>query len=98
MLFRSEIFKNVEDEKRKLAEGLIDDAAFLFAENARLKEMMKEDGMVKVHPSNANLQKPTEAAKQYLRNVNSYAVVIKALAGILNKSTLDEDEGLSDYE
>lgn len=94
----NKIFEVVEDEKRKLAEGLIDDAAFLYSENDQLKDMMEETGMVKVHPNNPNLQKPTEAAKQYLKNVNSYAVVIKALASVLNKADFDEDEGLGDYE
>ncbi|MCM3053679.1 hypothetical protein [Caldibacillus thermoamylovorans] len=94
----TEIFTSVDESKRKLVEGLIEDAAFLKSENFVLRNTLSETGMVKIHPSNPSMQKPVEAAKQYLKNVNSYAVIIKTLNGILNKNILDDDEDLSDYE
>ncbi|MEK6455208.1 hypothetical protein [Caldifermentibacillus hisashii] len=94
----TEIFTSVDESKRKLVEGLIEDAAFLKSENFVLRNKLSEIGMVKIHPSNPSLQKPVEAAKQYLKNVNSYSVIIKTLNGILNKNILDDDEDLSDYE
>ena len=94
----TEIFKDVESNKRQLAEGLIQDAAFLLAENHALRANMASTGMVKVHPEYPEIQKPTESAKQYLKNVNSYAVVIKTLNGILNKSGVEEEEELSEFE
>ncbi|MEN2765672.1 hypothetical protein [Ornithinibacillus xuwenensis] len=87
-----EIFQDVENSKRKLVEGLIEDACFLKSENHELKEILKETGMVNIHPSNKQLQKPVEAARQYLKNVNSYSVIIKTLNGVLNKNILDDDE------
>lgn len=86
------IFEIVEIDKRKLAQGLIEDAAFLYAENFVLKELMKDVGMLKVHPSNKTMQKQTEAGKQYLKNINSYSVVIKSLSSILDKNIIEEDE------
>lgn len=94
----AEIFSTVDESKRKLVEGLIEDAAFLKAENFVLRKTLTETGMVKVHPENSSLQKPVEAAKQYLKNVNSYAVIIKTLNGILNKNMLDDDDDLSEFE
>ncbi|MEN0650592.1 hypothetical protein NSQ82_16535 [Caldifermentibacillus hisashii] len=94
----TEIFTSVDESKRKLVEGLIEDAAFLKSENFMLRNRLSETGMVKIHPSNPSMQKPVEAAKQYLKNVNSYSVIIKTLNGILNKNILDDDEDLSDYE
>ncbi|WAA10321.1 hypothetical protein [Fervidibacillus albus] len=94
----AEIFSTVDESKRKLVEGLIEDAAFLKAENFVLRKTLAETGMVKVHPENSSLQKPVEAAKQYLKNVNSYAVIIKTLNGILNKNMLDDDDDLSEFE
>jgi len=94
----TEIFTSVDESKRKLVEGLIEDAAFLKSENFFLRKTLAEIGMVKIHPSNPAMQKPVEAAKQYLKNVNSYSVIIKTLNGILNKNMLDDDEDLSDYE
>ena len=93
-----EIFRDVDEPKRKLVEGLIEDAAFLKAENASLREAMKATGMVKIHPERPGLQKTVEAAKQYLRNVNSYATVIKTLNGVLSKNILEDEDDLSEYE
>lgn len=87
-----EIFSEVEPGKKKLVDGLIQDAAFLYAENLRLKAVINETGMVRLHPTINGLQKPTEAAKQYLKNVNSYAVVIKALNSVLSKNIPEEDD------
>lgn len=94
----TDIFKDVEESKRKLVEGLIDDAAFLKSENYELKLLLQETGMIKIHPSQRHLQKPTEAARQYLKNVNSYAVIIKTLNGVLSKNIIDDDDELSEFE
>ncbi len=93
-----DIFKGVEDTKRRLVEGLMEDAAFLRAENTVIKESLSKGGMVKSHPKNPDIQKSTEAAKQYLRNVNSYAVVIKALNSVLSKDITEEDGDLDEFE
>jgi regulator of replication initiation timing len=87
------IFEVVEESKKELVQGLIEDAAFLAAENNELREILSASGMIKVHPKYPELQKPTEAGKQYLKNINSYSVVIKTLNGILNKNAVEgEDE------
>lgn len=94
----TEIFKDVDDSKRKLVEGLIEDAAFIKAENHMLKEAISKTGMVKIHPDNPELQKPIETAKQYLKNVNAYAVVIKSLNSVLDKNIIEDEDELSDFE
>ena len=87
-----ELFKGVDPVKRKLTEGLRQDAAFLKAENAMLRHIMKETGMIKVHPEYPEVQKPVEAAKQYRSNVEKYSVVIKTLNSVLSKDTTDDDD------
>lgn len=94
----SEIFREVEKSKRELVEGLIEDAAFLKSENHALKEVLDKTGMVKFHPTDNSLQKKTPAADQYLKNVNTYATVIKTLNGVLSKNILDDDDELGVYE
>lgn len=94
----TEIFADVEEGKRRLVEGLVEDAAFLRAENYELKQTLKETGMVSIHPQHKQLQKPVEAARQYLKNVNSYSMIIKTLNGVLSKNVLDEDDGLDQFE
>ncbi|WP_379136009.1 hypothetical protein [Paenibacillus sp. sgz500958] len=93
------IFADVDPSKAQLVEGLLEDAAFLKAENTVLKKALIATGMVKIHPTNPDLQKPVEAARQYLKNVNSYSVIIKTLNSILNKNIIDDDDDdLDDYE
>ncbi len=94
-----EIFQNIEEDKAKLVEGLVEDAAFLLAENNALREIIGATGMVKIHPQYPEMQKSTEASKQYLKNVNAYAVVIKTLNGVLNRSIVDQDDDeLDEFE
>lgn len=94
----TEIFQDVEETKRKLVEGLIEDAAFLKAENFVLRESLEKTGMVKIHPTQSDLQKPLETAKQYLKNINSYSVIIKTLNGVLNKNIIEEEDDMSEFE
>jgi regulator of replication initiation timing len=94
----TEIFADVDEGKRKLVEGLVEDAAFLKSENYVLKQNLKETGMVNFHPQNKHIQKPVEAARQYLKNVNSYAVIIKTLNGVLNKNMIEDEDELGDFE
>ncbi|GGJ61933.1 hypothetical protein [Virgibacillus salexigens] len=94
----TEIFSDVEESKRQLVEGLIEDACFLKSENHDLKLLLSDTGMVNIHPTRKELQKPVEAAKQYLKNVNSYAVIVKTLNGVLNKNIIDDDDELSEFE
>lgn len=94
----AKIFHDIEPSKAQLVEGLIEDAAFLLAENHELRQIISDAGMVKIHPRHPDIQKSTEAAKQYLKNVNSYAVVIKTLNGVLNKSAIEDEDDLSEFE
>jgi len=92
-----EIFSDVEPTKARLVEGLIEEAAFLFAETAELRIIIERSGMVRVHPDRPELQKPTEVAKQYLKNVNAYAVIIKALNGVLQKNVVEGEDAFDAF-
>ena len=92
------IFAEVEPAKKQLVEGLIEDAAFLYAENWALRQGLQQTGMVKAHPQYPEMQKPVEAARQYRMGVNTYSVIIKALNGVLSKNLLgDEEDELEEY-
>lgn len=88
----TEIFKDVEESKQKLVEGLIREAAFIYSENIALRESLEQTGMVKVHPTKPDMQKPLDTAKQYLKNVGAYAIVIKTLNGVLQKNQIEQDD------
>ena len=91
------VFAEVEESKRKLVEGLIYDAAFLYAENWELRRMIAETGSVITNPHNPHQQKTLPAATQYLKNANSYAVVIKALNSILSKNEIDPEDDMDEF-
>jgi len=93
----TEIFAEVEPSKARLVQGLVEDAAFLFAENFVLKQQITETGMVKIHPQHPEMQKPILTAAQYLKNINSYAVVIKTLNGVLMKNTIEGEDAFDEF-
>ena len=92
-----EIFQKVDPDKQKLVEKLLHDAAFLSEQNDQLRASIEVTGMVKFHPTNPNLQKPTEAAKQYLRNLQTYSVVIKTLNNIFTKNSIEEEDAFEQF-
>jgi hypothetical protein len=94
----TDIFKDVEPSKRQLVEGLVEDAAFLYAESYFLRQSLGITGMVKVHPDYPDIQKPIETSRQYLKNVNSYAVIIKTLNGVLSRNMLEPDDDLEEFQ
>lgn len=94
----NELFVDVDENTKKLNEGLIKDAAFLYAENYILKQSLDVTGMIKFHPSNPTLQKQLPAAKEYRQNLTSYSVVIKTLNGVLEKVNDDDDDDMDEYE
>lgn len=92
------IFADVEESKRKLVSGMIEDAAYLFAENKALRALLAETGMVRINPDNPTQQKPIEAAKQFRQNSAAYAVVIKTLNGVLSKNIIEPDDGMEEFK
>lgn len=93
----AEILKDIDENKRALVDGLIDQAAYLTIENNDLQESLVITGMVKIHPQNPGIQKPVEAAKQYRQNVNTYAVIIKTLNGVLMKDAGAEEDAFDEW-
>ncbi len=91
------IFENVDENKRKLAEPLLLEAAFLEEQLRELRTMP----MIRVNPENPAQQKRTEAAKQYKENIQSYTGIIKVLNSILQRNLIEEtdefDEFLEDF-
>ena len=91
------IFQKVDPDKQKLVEKLIHEAAFLANQNDHLRSLIEQTGMIKTHPTQPNLQKPTEAGKQYLRNLQAYSVVIKTLSAVLTKNAIEEEDAFDSF-
>lgn len=92
-----ELFADLDPKKLKLIEGLLDDAAWLKANNTALKMAMVETGMVKIHPEHPEIQRPVETARQYLRNLNSYAAVIKTINSIAQHTGEEGEDAFDEW-
>jgi hypothetical protein len=92
------IFEKVDAEKQKLVEKTIEHTVFLSDELDRLKvQISNTGGMVRIHPDNPNLQKPTEVGKQYLKTLQAYNLCIKTLNSILSRNQVDEEDGYDQF-
>ena len=76
-----EIFRNVDEDQRQLADKLIDEVVFL---EERMKEL-KQLPFIAVHPENPSRQKVTSAAKLYKDCSASYMNALRILISILRK-------------
>lgn len=77
----NEIFKDIDENERKLIEPLLDEVIFLEVQMMDLKQLP----FISVHPKNPALQKKTEAAKLYKECSQSYMNAIRILVGVLHK-------------
>lgn len=92
-----QLFKDIDQAKKDLIEGLIVEAAYIRVENAAIRESLNKTGMIRYSPANPAIQKPVESARQYRQNVNTYAVVIKTLNSILQKNALEDDDPFDEW-
>lgn len=89
----NEIFEGVDEPQRKLAEGLIQETAYLKAELYEMHSVLDEVGLIKIHPTDKTKQKALPIANEYRRTANIYALNIKTLNSILMKNVIEgEDE------
>lgn len=94
----NKIFDKVEEDKRLLAENTIEQAANLTGELFELYENIKKNKSVVVSNKNPSHQLITESAKLWNKYLNTYAVLIKTLNGILEKNLIDPEDDFDEFE
>lgn len=78
------ILKGLPEDKKKMAEGLISQAAFMVATLSELQAIMNEDGPVELFEQGSQrLLREHPAAKTYNTMVRNYTAVCKALFDLL---------------
>ena len=78
------ILKNLPPDKRKMAEGLKQQAAFMVSTLAELQEIMNDDGAVELFEQGAQkLLREHPAAKTYNAMVKNYNSTMKQLFDLL---------------
>lgn len=85
-----EIFKNIDDEQKKLVDRLLDEVVFLEEKMTELKKYP----FIRFNPKDMAIQKPTAAAKLYKECNASYSNIIRILLSVLNKEENSEINSL----
>lgn len=92
------LFDGADKSQLSLIDGAIWEAARIRVELNTLHEIVKESGLIKVHPQNPALQKELPVSKLIVKARANYLNYISKLSNLLGKNIDDEDDDLSDYE
>jgi len=98
LLKLNRIFKNLQEDKKKLAEGLKEQAAFMISTMSELQEILDNDGAVELFEQGTQkMLREHPAAKTYNAMIKNYNTVMKQLFDLLpeEKSKTVEDELMS---
>jgi 3-polyprenyl-4-hydroxybenzoate decarboxylase len=88
-----DIFKDVDENQRRLVERLLDECVFLEERMAELKKLP----FIRVHPSDPSRQITTPAAKQYKETTQSYMNCVRILCSLLHKVDGIEDDPVQKF-
>ena len=92
------LFDGVDEKQLALVDGAIWEAARLRVELNRLNEIVKQTGLMKVHPDNPGMQKELPASRLIVKVRANYLNYIAKLSGVLGKSDIDEDDDMEEFK
>ncbi len=84
------IFQNIETNKGKTVEKLIDDAAFMAVTLDETRQIIARDGIIEQYQNGENQKgiKKSSAVEVYDKMVNTYSRVVKQLCDLLPEREL----------
>lgn len=88
-----DLFKGIDEGKRKIVSALIDEAVFVEGQLLELKKYP----FIKIHPDNPTMQKVTVAGKQYRDYLQTYTNIIDKLCRIYGKEDAEEESPLRQF-
>lgn len=94
------LYKDIEKNRRLSAKGLIEEAAFMRATLAELKESINVNGPIDEMPQGEySILREHPALKSYNTMVQRYSSIIKQLTDLLPKDVkvVEEDDGFQDF-
>ena len=88
-----EVLSEIPSDHLKIAEKLIDDAAFMAATLDETKKIINRDGIVETYQNGENQKgvKKSSAVEVYDKMVNTYTKVVKQLCDMLPEGTNEGD-------
>lgn len=99
MLRLKRILKDIDDNRKKSAEGLIQEAAFMRATLQELKQLVDENGPIDEMPQgDYTILREHPALKSYNTMIQRYNTVCKELINLLPKTERKvEDDGFDGF-
>ena len=93
------IYKEIDGNKKKVVEGLINEAAFMRATLEELKKEIDKNGPIDEMPQGEySILREHPALKSYNTMIQRYSTVIKQLSDLLPKELpKEEDDGFEDF-
>lgn len=93
------LFKDVERNRRLAAKGLIEEVAFMKATLSELKELVNENGAIDIMPQgDYSIKREEPALKSYNTMIQRYANALKQLSDMLPKEVAKEvDDGFDSF-
>ena len=91
-------FNNADENKLRVLESLIEQAAYERLYLKKLNEEALKSGLVEFHPENAKLQRTLPISSEIAKHSASLTNIMDKLMKHLTIEIDDDDEGLSDYE
>ncbi|WP_042352269.1 hypothetical protein [Bacillus massiliigorillae] len=95
----SDIFKDLEENKKSAVEGLIQEAAFMRATLAELKEDINTNGPIdEMEQGEYSILRASPAVTTYNAMIQRYTTVMKEILGLFPKGTnVPEDDGFETF-
>lgn len=91
-------FRNADDNKIRVLDGLIEQAAYERLYLKRLNEQAIITGLVKIHPQKPSIQKALPISNEIAKHSAALTNIMDKLLKHLETENTDEDDGLDDYE
>lgn len=90
-------FKEMDNDKSKLALSLLDEAYFCGDTLKKLKEKVEKDGVVtKMCQGNYNIDRENPALKSYNTTIKNYQTLIKQITELLPNKSEDNTDNFDD--
>lgn len=88
------IFREIEPQRLKIVEKLIENAAFMGASLKELQEEIEENGYIEIYQNGANQRgkKKSSEVEVYNTMIKNYSSVIKQLIDLLPEKGEEVDE------
>lgn len=95
----TEFFKDIDENKRRTAEGLIEEAAYIRVTMRELKQEIDKNGPIDEMPQgDYSIIREHPALKSYNTMVQRYTTIIDKLLSLLPKDVkVVEDDGFDDF-